>query len=551
MTFKKTLQTACLAGCFIWSSAAYAQLDSKEEPLEIHGNFSTTSQLYNIDTAIGAPIVSEKIRSNTFGNIIVTKGKFSAGARLEAYTPVLLGFDPGYDGMGVPYRYATYSGDRLEFTVGNFYEQFGSGMVLRAYEQPQLGYDNVFDGVRLKFNAGKGLQFKTMIGRQRLFFGKSDGIVRAVDAEWSINDAFEKLAEKKSRITIGGSYVSKYQEDKNSNFTLPENVGAGSGRINFYRGNFSAQAEYAYKANDPSGDNLYLYKPGQGLFFSSSYSKSGMGITLSAKSIDNMSFRSDRDQAINNVLINYLPALTKQHTYNLIATLYPYATQLNGEVAYQADFIYKFKRKTPLGGKYGTTLALNFSTVYGLDSNNLNDLATTRQGYSTNFFVPGQEKFYQDFNATLTKKLSKKWKMKATYVNLIANNNIILVSNYNGVVYSNIGVLDLTYKLKPKHAIRAELQGLFSKQDQGSWATAIIEYTFSPHWFVAVMDQYNYGNPNGKKLHYPLITAGYNANGSRISLTYGRQRAGIFCVGGVCRVVPASNGLTLTATTTF
>jgi len=34
-------------------------------------------------------------------------------------------------------------------------------------------------------------------------------------------------------------------------------------------------------------------------------------------------------------------------------------------------------------------------------------------------------------------------------------------------------------------------------------------------------------------------------------VNYGRQRAGIFCVGGVCRQVPAANGLTLSVTSTF
>jgi len=34
-------------------------------------------------------------------------------------------------------------------------------------------------------------------------------------------------------------------------------------------------------------------------------------------------------------------------------------------------------------------------------------------------------------------------------------------------------------------------------------------------------------------------------------LMYGKQREGIFCVGGVCRNVPASNGVTLTITSSF
>ncbi|MEJ6490989.1 MAG: DUF6029 family protein, partial [Flavobacteriales bacterium] len=46
-------------------------------------------------------------------------------------------------------------------------------------------------------------------------------------------------------------------------------------------------------------------------------------------------------------------------------------------------------------------------------------------------------------------------------------------------------------------------------------------------------------------------TFGYVREATRITLSYGRQRAGLFCVGGVCRFVPANNGLTLNFTQSF
>ncbi|MCT4623955.1 MAG: DUF6029 family protein, partial [Schleiferiaceae bacterium] len=38
---------------------------------------------------------------------------------------------------------------------------------------------------------------------------------------------------------------------------------------------------------------------------------------------------------------------------------------------------------------------------------------------------------------------------------------------------------------------------------------------------------------------------------TRVQLGYGRQPSGIFCVGGVCRFVPASNGLQMSITSNF
>jgi hypothetical protein len=115
-----------------------------------------------------------------------------------------------------------------------------------------------------------------------------------------------------------------------------------------------------------------------------------------------------------------------------------------------------------------------------------------------------------------------------------------------------MAVVDVAYKINSSHTIRVEAQSLLSKQDLGSWAMGLIEYTFAPHWFVAVLDQYNYGNPDSaKQIHYITGNTGFNKNGNRIMLQYGRQRAGIFCVGGVCRNVPASNGLSISIMSSF
>jgi hypothetical protein len=104
-----------------------------------------------------------------------------------------------------------------------------------------------------------------------------------------------------------------------------------------------------------------------------------------------------------------------------------------------------------------------------------------------------------------------------------------------------------------------ELQGMFVNKlpngninDKGNWATALIEYTVAPSYFISFINQYNYGNPDAdKRVNYPNITCGYIHESTRVMLSYGRQRAGLFCVGGVCRFVPANNGLTLSFTQSF
>ena len=106
--------------------------------------------------------------------------------------------------------------------------------------------------------------------------------------------------------------------------------------------------------------------------------------------------------------------------------------------------------------------------------------------------------------------------------------------------------------MKGDSTVRLELQNLTTKQDKQDWAQALLEYTINSHWFAAAFDQYNYGNEIVKdRFQYYGATVGFNKNANRITLSYGRQRAGIFCVGGICRQVPASNGITLSITSSF
>jgi hypothetical protein len=525
-----------------------------QQPLggELHGNTQTDIQYYRNDSLIGAPIVPEKFRMNHFTNLIFEKGNFTAGIRYEAYYNALLGFDQRYNGNGIPFRFARYRNEQFEFTAGNFYEQFGSGLILRAYEERGLGYDNCFDGALVKFIGIKGLEIKGLVGKQRVFFEKGPGIVRGFDGELNLNTLLPSRKDKVNNLVLGGSFVSKYQLDQNSTFRLPENVGAFAGRARANFKNISVSGEYVYKVNDPSTVNKYIYKPGEALLLNFAYTVKGFGFNLGMKRIDNMNFRSDRDAQLNNLLINFLPALTRQHTYNLAATLYPYATQPNGETGLQADVITTFQKGSLLGGQYGTTLLINYSNAYGIVADKITG-SDSLEGYRSHYFKIPRDIYFQDLNIEINKKLSKKLKMVLMYANFVFNGSVITgVTLRSEIVHAHIGVADFTYKFNSRHALRTEFQVLFTEQDRGNWAAFLAEYTISPKWFFAFLNQYNFGNEDPKKrLHYPMLNIGYTHEATRISLGYGRQRAGIFCVGGVCRQVPASNGLSISVTTSF
>lgn len=521
---------------------------------QIHGNFEMTAQYYYPDSIIGADTIPEKALFNGFSNVNYTNGNFSAGIRYESYLNHLNGFPDGYKGTGLLYRYATYKNDGLDITVGSSYEQFGSGLTLRMYEERSLGYDNALEGFRVRYSPHKGIYLKGVWGKQRNFMGYGTGIVRGINGEVNLNELFEACMDSvQTQFILGGSFVSKFQVDNDPFLVLPQNVGAWSATTNIIRNKVNFYAEYAYKINDPSAANGFIYKPGEALFSSITYSQKGFGAYLSVLRIDNFSFRSDRSASLQQLNINLLPALTKQHTYSL-AAYYPFASQPNGQVSWQAELNYKLKRGSKLGGKYGTDLSLNYSAAFGLDTNQLHDEDGRMFGYSSNYLPIGDTLYFQDVNIEIFRKFSKKVKATFLYTHIIYNKNALEGKAGYPYLNADVFVADVTWSVNDKLTLRtdAEHMSVAKNHDFGNWACLLEEISLGDHYFVAIMDQWNYGNYDPKRrVHYFSAQAGFSKGTNRIVLGYGKQRQGILCVGGVCRLVPASNGFTLTITSSF
>ena len=538
---------------------------------EIHGDFNLNLQSYQEDLQIGAKAADEIILNNAYLNLNYTKGNFATGLRYESYLNALADYDPEFKGNGIAYRYATYSIDGLEITAGNYYEQLGSGLIFRSYEEKGLGIDNAMDGVRLKYSPIEGMYLKTFIGKSRTYFDYADGIFRGADGELNINELFN--SESKTKVILGGSFVSRYQERSNLIFKIPQNVSSYAGRMNLNHGGWSYYGEYAYKINDPANvltASKMNYASGNAFTQNITFSKKGFGIIAEMHRTDNMTFKSDRDRDGKAYLINYIPTLSKPHAYTLLA-LYPCATQANGEFGIQFDVFYKFQKESLLGGKYGTKLALNYSRINGLNGGNsfLNDNAEHTPMLIS---IKNEELYFNDINLTINKKLNSNTEANFVVANQTYNKDLLEghVPGDYGVLNSTILIADLSYEIKQGHSLRMELQNLISNQledysntggvyengmeepAEGDWGMALLEYTVSPHWFFTVQDMYNYGNElEEKQLHYLNLTAGFIKGANRFEIGYGKKREGIFCVGGICKLVPSSNGFSVNISSSF
>ena len=526
----------------------------------VTGNVQLDGQMSSADSVIGSTDVPEKLLLNARADILYTNGDFNAGLRFEMYQNPLLGFDPQYKGQGLANYFVSYQGQRISVTAGNFYEQFGSGLILRTYEDRYLGLDNALLGLNVQMRPVDGVVLKVLAGKQRVYWGYGDGLVRGVDGEVNLNSLLSSMQDSKLHVSIGAGFVSKYEGDEeiaaadpSMRLNLPLNVGAGAVRADLGYGHWNLQAEYARKGQDPNAVNEYIYRNGEALLLNLNYSQRGFSAGIMAKRIDNMGYKSVRSQSGEMLYINYLPAITKNHTYAFLS-MYPYATQVNGEQGLQGDVMYKFKKGSLLGGKYGTDVHLNSSVVVGLDTTGTGGAGT--DGYTVGGGLGPL--YYGDVSVEVAKKLSQNVKLTATYAYQVFNP--IVENEPGGLHHNNIVIADVSWKLNKKHSLRLEGEWLgsdshydandpeHSDRRSGDWLMGLVEWNIGSHWFISASDQWAYNDGIG---NYYNLSVGYTQGATRLQVGYGKQREGMLCIGGVCRLVPASNGLTFSLTTSF
>ena len=522
------------------SASIYAQESDK---LYLSGSLQSDMLLAQKDSATGAEATGSRFRTNTYLDLRLSNRYFEAGARLEYMPHPLPGYESDFKGWGVPYAYLKGRYKNAELTLGSFYEQFGSGFILRSYEERSLGIDNSLQGARLNYLPCAGVAVKLLTGRQRRYWHHNKSWMTGADVEWNMEESFKSLQQHNTYIMLGASYLNKYERDEvvmvdpTHRLRLPRYVNAFDLRLRVQHHGFNVLAEMAMKTQDPSHDNGYIYRNGYVAMLSGSYSKRGMSLLLQAKRSTNMGFRSRRGMEGISSFINHLPPFTVEHTYTLPA-LYPYATRPEGEWAYQATAAYTFPKGSWMGGKYGTTTKVNFSHVHSVRKKGAGEMGT--EGYGSPFWAWGDATYYQDIDVQVEKRLSKETKLNLMY--MYQRYNQTLLEGHGGMLNTHIFVADVKQKLATNAILRVEGQYLASKEGDKDWLFGLGELSFAPHWMVTVSDLYNAGNSH---VHYYQGYVTYSGGAHRLQLGYGRTRAGFNCSGGVCRYIPATKGLTL------
>lgn len=497
--------------------------------------------------------MTPRLRANTYIDAGLHSTNLDLGLRFESLRQPL----PGYEhaqGWGLPHLYAhlRYKGQELQ--LGDIYDQFGSGMVLRFYEDRAIGVDNALRGASLRLNLDKGISLKALAGQQRHFFDRGTkfytqerGFVYGADTEVSFSEYIKGLRERNTSLVWGASFVTrdatshqsiiKY-DDPSKQLRFPSLVHAFATRLNYKRGSWDAYLEYAHKSEDPNATNDYTFGTGQILMATLTYSRGALSAFVGARRSEAFDFRSSQHERGFGLKINHLLPFNTQQSYAL-AGMNPYNTQPAGEWAWQGEIHYRLKRGSKLGGRYGTQLKLSGSYITGLDKASTKaEGAATLAGttaHSKAFFATGDKYFY-DLTLEMSRKISNSYSLSLLYTHQYYNRQVL--EGYGGELYSHTLVYDAKHRLSKKLSLRTELQ-CRRRVQRDTWLYGAAELHINPSIILSIANELWLE----EKEHYPYLSIATSFGSHRLQLGVGKTSSGMNCSGGVCRYMPETEGL--------
>lgn len=357
---------------------------------QFSGNLLLTYQKYVRDDSIGAStkVYKENTASADAWLFMQYRIKgYSFILRYDAFnnSPLL---DPqdAYTNHGVGFWQINKSVDKLDITMGSFYDQFGTGVLFRAYEQRQIGIDYAIQGMRLKYNINDKWAIKGFAGNQKGNIKNRFGFAKQVISGLNIEGNIDLGKDSKyGALQVGASAVNRTLDretmdrlvgtintyDLADRFYPKYNVYGGNAYLTYTKNNFSWTVEGNVKSKEAiMDDNTKFYlKSGNVLYTSMSWGKSGwnlgnhtasVGLNVQARHVDHFSFRTAPTENLLNGLVSYLPSMTRQNTYRLLSR-YNAPGQAMGEDGIQGEIEFKPRKGTQIffNGSYVQTLASN------------------------------------------------------------------------------------------------------------------------------------------------------------------------------------------------
>ena len=216
------------------------------------GSLESNSIYYLEDAVIGSP--EHPWGSNNYLKLDYAAGGFGAGLQAEWYPQALAGYPAELKGAGLTGLYLSWNGRLVEATAGSFFDQLGSGLLLRTWEDRELGLNNALTGGRFAFHtANRGLTVKLLGGLPKYGLWPTRGTALAGgDLSLDLLPLFGR--ESEHSIVVEGSVVDKFTTRVEDNIAFLASAGGFPSRPRGFPGPAGSSIP---TADSPSRANMW------------------------------------------------------------------------------------------------------------------------------------------------------------------------------------------------------------------------------------------------------------------------------------------------------
>ena len=414
-------------------------------------------------------------------DIAYQKSNWEAGIRFEINRPpdpFVFQQDSLLKNYELTYRYIEFTHENFSATVGNFYEIFGRGLVLRSYEDRNLRVDTNIEGARVK-QSGDNYQLKALAGRMRDKYNRRDNWIFGIDGELSFYE----------NLILGASALRQTNSISSSNALYSLRL----------QNNWDWGEVYAEIAKPEWYNKVSFYNSWN--FYSEKWTAA-----IEFKNYDHLAF-------VNNYGTEYnaAPSLTRQHAYTLL-NRHPHALDMNDEKGYQLELTYIPQADWELTVNHSLTL-------------NHDDKQIFKEFYA---------EIFKEWENRAQLRLIGAW----SYDLATNTKNIIPITD----IYYNLNERNqLHFSYQHQHVINNLDKSEYDNDLLLAEITHSPLFTFAIVGEITNQDQLRNVTLARNKWLYFQTTVQFSSS-HQMTIMYGARQAGFICVGGICRYVPEFEG---------
>lgn len=520
------------------------------------------SNLLRIGSGFSVNDADEESRKRYFEEIANARIFFenlSIGLRYEMDDPS----EVGRSFQGLRRRWIQYKKDRVELQAGDVTALFGRGLAVNLFEARTLNYDTWLDGIYGQYEylwPKEANALRPSVGIQAVA-GKLDyfDILHDIsnpnpDMRISARAANGEVGLLGRQVVLGASFLQANTEQDRMLFTnrvtTEREINQPDVYLSFFTGEFEGFLEYSEARstlNRLDNKDTSVNHKGAAVYGSLSYANEDFGLTLEYKDYryNLPTLGSPFTQYFNKLPLSSPPEVAKEHVYTSISRL-THAVNFNDEFGWQLELNVTAVQDIDLNiGASAASRHRAFADV--TDSNGFRRVTLESISIIPEFKDVRYFPFWEAF-AEVQLNMSD-----LEYAKFALHRTSNFDNNYLKMATTLVGKLQIMATETQSFLAILEHQWVYEEgrtTEDKTYLNELVtmQYSLTPTFLVGGI--FDYSTRYEKPHHiWPQGFVSIRIGDSHTLLaSYGSERGGLNCTGGICRVVPAFEGLRFTLT---